>query len=113
MPEEPKIIGETAGASRFRSNSAYARWNGTAPQPVSSGNTTRVRLTRSGNRQVNAALHRIAITQARVPGLGRQYMQRRLEGGNTRTEALRLLRRRLSDVVYRTLRHDEHILELT
>ena len=61
-----KIVGETAGARRFRSKSAYARWNGTAPQPVWSGNTTRYRLARSGNRQVNSALHRIAITQARI-----------------------------------------------
>lgn len=102
-----KIVGETAGAARFCSKSAYARWNGTAPQPVWSGNKTRYRLTRSGNRQVNAALHRIAVTQARLPGAGRDYLKRRLEAGNTKTEALRLLRRRLSDVVYRTLRAAE------
>lgn len=102
-----KIVGETAGVARFTSKSAYARWNGTAPQPVWSGNTTRFRLTRSGNRQVNSALHRIAITQARLPGLGRDYLQRRIESGNTKTEALRLLRRRLSDVVFRTLQLDQ------
>lgn len=102
-----KIIGETAGAKRFRSKSAYARWNGTAPQPAWTGNTTRFRLSRGGNRQVNAALHRIAITQARTSPLGRQYIDKRLKHGNTKTEALRLLRRRLSDVVYRTLLHDE------
>lgn len=102
-----KIVGETAGAARFSSKSAYARWNGTAPQPVWSGNKTRFRLTRSGNRQVNSALHRIAITQARLPGAGRQYLQRRIQSGNTKTEALRLLRRRLSDVVFRTLLLDQ------
>jgi transposase len=102
-----KIVGETAGVGRFRSKSAYARWNGTAPQPVWSGNTSRFRLTRGGNRQVNAALHRIAITQARTDTLGRRYVKRRLENGNTPKEALRLLRRRLSDVVYRTLLADE------
>lgn len=102
-----KIVGETAGVARFTSKSAYARWNGTAPQPVWSGNKTRFRLTRTGNRQVNSALHRIAITQARLPGLGRDYLQRRIEAGNTKTEALRLLRRRLSDVVFRVLRRDE------
>jgi transposase len=102
-----KIVGETAGVARFRSKSAYARWNGTAPQPVWSGNTSRFRLTRGGNRQVNAALHRIAITQARTDTLGRRYVKRRLENGNTPKEALRLLRRRLSDVVYRTLLADE------
>lgn len=81
--------------------------NGTAPQPVWSGNHARFRLTRGGNRQVNAALHRIAITQARNPTLGRAYLDRRIQLGNTKTEALRLLRRRLSDIVYRTLLADE------
>ena len=101
-----KIVGETADVTRFRSKSAYARWNGTAPQPAWSGNTTRFRLSRGGNRQVNSALHRIAITQARTATLGRDYYQRRIETGNTKTEALRLLRRRLSDVIYRTLPAD-------
>jgi transposase len=102
-----KIVGETAGAKRFRSKSAYARWNGTAPQPAWTGNTTRFRLNRGGNRQVNAALHRIAITQARTSTLGRGYIDKRLRHGNTKTEALRLLRRRLSDVIYRALLLDE------
>jgi len=102
-----KIVGETAGVVRFRSRAAFARWNGTAPIPVWSGNTDRVRLNRGGNRQVNAALHRIAITQAGRPTLGQAFIARRLAAGDTRTEALRLLRRRLSDVVYRTLLADE------
>ena len=102
-----KLVGETAGAQRFRSKSAYARWNRTAPQPASSGNTTRFRLNRGGNRQVNAALHRIALTQARACPPGRDYNTKRLRQGNTKTEALRLLRRQLSDVVYRTLLIDE------
>lgn len=102
-----KIIGETAGAGRFRSKTAYARWNGTAPIPVWSGNPDRFRLNRGGNRQVNAALHRIAITQAGRPTLGRAYIERRMASGDTRREALRLLRRKLSDVVFRTLLSDE------
>jgi transposase len=102
-----KILGEVADARRFRSKSAFARWNGTAPQPAWSGNATRFRLSRGGNRQVNAALHRIATTQARTPTLGREYFAKRIQSGNTKTEALRLLRRRLSDVVYRTLLADE------
>jgi transposase len=61
-----KIFGETAGVGRFRSKAAFARWNGTAPIPVWSGNATKFRLNRGGNRQVNAALHRIAITQCRA-----------------------------------------------
>jgi transposase len=108
-----KIVGETAGAARFRSKAAYARWNGTAPQPVWTGNNARYRLARTGNRQVNSALHRIAITQAREPTLGRRYFERRIAQGNTRKEALRLLRRRLSDVVYRTLLADEVALAST
>jgi transposase len=102
-----KIIGETAGASRFRSKSAYARWNGSAPIPVWSGNTTHHRLHRGGNRQVNSALHRIAITQLRESGLGQDYIRRRMAGGCSKTEAIRLLRRRLSDVVFRLLLQDE------
>src|SRR6266542_4182023 len=102
-----KIVGETAGAARFRTKAAYARWNGTAPQPVWTGNQARYRLARTGNRQVNSALHRIAVTQARELTLGRCYFERRIAQGNSRKEALRLLRRRLSDVVYRTLLADE------
>jgi transposase len=101
------ILGETAGASRFRSRHAFARFNGTAPIPVWSGNSVRVRLNRGGNRTVNWALHMIAVTQARGVGPGAAYVERLLAGGKTRTEALRLLRRRLSDVVFRVLLADE------
>jgi transposase len=98
------ILGETAGAGRFRSRHAFARFNGTAPIPVWSGNSVRVRLNRGGNRTVNWALHMIAVTQAtRGIGGGDAYVERLLAAGKTRTEALRLLRRRLSDVVFRAL----------
>lgn len=56
-----KLVGETAGAGRFRSRAAFARWNGTAPIPVWASNSTRHRLSRGGNRQVNTALHRIEL----------------------------------------------------
>jgi transposase len=103
-----KIVGEVAGADRFRSKSAFARWNGTAPIPVSSGNSIHVRLSRRGNRQVNAALHRIAVTQWRGVGTqGRAYVEGRMTKGDTKTEALRLLRRRLSDEVLRRLLADQ------
>lgn len=70
-----KIVGETAGITRFKSEAAFARHSGVAPIPVWSGNTRgRVRMTRSGNRQLNAALHRIAVTQIRLDGLGRTYL---------------------------------------
>lgn len=101
-----KIVGETAGADRFKSRAAFARWNGTAPIPAWSG-SERFRLSRSGNRQVNAALHRIAITQWRGVGPGRAFVEKRMTEGKTKTAALRLLRRRLSDEVLRRLRTDE------
>lgn len=98
-----KIVAETAGIDRFRSAAAYARHTGTAPLPVWSSNQTRHRLSRTGNRQLNAALHRIAITQARWhPGARALLERRRGQGDNTR-EALRILKRRLNDVVYHAL----------
>jgi transposase len=102
-----KIIGEAAGISRFRSKEAFARHNGSAPVPVWSGNVVRHRLNRGGNRQLNVALHRIAITQVRLAGPGKAYLNHRLAAGDSRTEALRALRRRLSDEVFRRLRADE------
>lgn len=101
-----KIVGETAGSSRFRSRAAFARWNGTAPIPVWSGSTN-FRLNRGGNRQVNAALHRIALTQVREGGVGAAYLEARIAHGDNKTEAMRLLRRRLSDEVFRRLLVDE------
>jgi transposase len=101
-----KIVAETAGVRRFRSKDAYARHNGTAPLPVWSGNCERHRLSRTGNRQLNAAIHRIAITQMRCHDDARAYLDRRITSGNTKTEALRALKRRLSDVVYRSLLAD-------
>ena len=75
--------------------------------PVWSGNTARHRLSRGGNRQLNVALHRIAITQIRLGGRGRAYLEHRLAAGDTKTEAIRALRRRISDEVFRRMRHDE------
>jgi transposase len=98
-----KIVGEAAGADRFKSRSAFARWNGTAPIPAWTG-SERFRLSRSGNRQVNAGLHRIAITQWRGVGPGRAFIEARMAKGKTKTAAIRLLRRRLSDEVLRRLR---------
>ncbi|MGI9019550.1 MAG: IS110 family transposase [Solirubrobacterales bacterium] len=102
-----KLVGETAGVRRFRSRAAFARHNGTAPLPVWSGNHVRHRLSRGGNRQLNAALHRIAITQLQRPGAGQDYLAKRRAEGDTKTEAIRALRRRLSDEVYRRLLVDE------
>ncbi len=102
-----KLVAETAGIGRFHSRAAFAAHTGTAPIPVWSGNVVRHRLSRGGNRQLNAALHRIAITQLRCPSLGQAYVAKRLAAGDTKTEAIRALRRRLSDEVYRRLQADE------
>jgi len=98
-----KIVAEVADVRRFRSKDAFARHNGTAPLPVWSSNRVRHRLSRSGNRQLNAAIHRIAVTQKRCHADARTYVERRMANGNTKTEALRALKRKLSDVVYRAL----------
>jgi transposase len=108
-----KLVGETADIRRFRSSAAYARHTGTAPVPVWSGNTQRVRLNRGGNRQLNAALHRIAVTQLQQHAAGHAYVQRRLAAGNTKTEAIRALRRHLSNEVYRRLLTDAALPSLT
>ena len=108
-----KLVGETADIRRFRSSAAYARHTGTAPVPVWSGNTQRVRLNRGGNRQLNAALHRIAVTQLQQHAAGHAYVQRRLATGDTKTEAIRALRRHLSNEVYRRLLADAHLRPLT
>ena len=100
-----KILGETADITRFKSKDAYARHTGTAPLPAWSGNPKRHRLARAGNRQLNCALHRIAITQGRCHSDARLHRAPN-DDGQHRTEALRALKRRLSDLVFRDLLHD-------
>ena len=99
-----KLLGETANPTRFRSEACFAMHAGVAPIPASSGKTNRHRLARGGNRQLNAALHRIAVTQTRLDGLGWVYYQRQHSQGNTTREALRALKRRLARVVSNLLR---------
>ena len=108
-----KILGETAGIERFHSADAYARHNGTAPLPVSSAGVQRHRLSRAGNRQLNAALYRIALTQSQWDPRAQTLITRRREQGDSKREALRVLKRRLSDVVYRALRADAEMLRQT
>jgi transposase len=101
-----KLVGEVAGIGRFRTRAAFAMHNGTAPVPVWSGNTERFRLNRGGNRQINVALHRIVITQMQRPGPAQAYISRRRAAGSTKTEAIRALRRFISDEVYRRMQLD-------
>jgi transposase len=103
-----KIVGETANVSRFKSEAAYARHIGVAPVPDSSGTTAgRVRMTRSGNRQLNTAIHRIAVSQIRMDGPGRHYYDMRRAAGDSAMAALRNLKRRITRVVFSRLRADE------
>jgi len=107
-----KIAGETANVSRFRSEACFAMNAGVAPLPVWSGNTRgRVRMSRAGNRQLNAALHRIAVTQIRLDSPGRAYYRKRLDTGDSRVEALRCLKRKLARIVFHALHTDQQQIE--
>src|SRR3954469_2880854 len=88
-----KLVGEIAGASRFSSDAKLARSAGLAPVPVSSGNTNRHRLDRGGNRQINAAIYRIAVTRARCHPETKAYIARKTAEGKTHREAIRCLKR--------------------
>jgi transposase len=107
-----KLVGESAGIGRFKSEAAFARHAGIAPIPVWSGNTAgRVRLTRSGNRQLNAAIHRIAVTQIRLDGLGKTYYDKKRAEGMSTPEALRCLKRRLARIVFNHLKTDNNTVQ--
>jgi transposase len=97
------LIGRTAGAKRFRTDGHYARQAGAAPIPASSGNTQRVRLNRGGDRQLNAALHRIALTRARNCPHTRAYLDRKMAEGKGRAEAYRCLKRHLARQIWHLL----------
>ena len=86
-----KLLGETGDPRRIRSAPAFARMSGTAPVPASSGQTSRHRLNRGGNRQLNRALYTIALTQARTDPRAKTYMARRIAEGRSWLEALRCL----------------------
>src|SRR5215212_8164637 len=98
-----KLVGEIAGAGRFATDAKLARAAGVAPIPVSSGKTNRHRLDRGGNRQLNATLHRIAVTRARCHGETKIYLDRKRHEGKSTREALRCLKRHLARRVWHLL----------
>lgn len=98
-----KLLAETAGAGRFSSDAKFARLAGVAPVPASSGKRTRHRLDRGGNRQLNCALHRIAVCQGRVHPPAREFLERKQAEGKSRREALRCLKRHLARRVWQLL----------
>jgi transposase len=101
------VIGEVRDVSRFRNRDHFAAYNGTAPIEVASGGRKVHRLSRRGNRRINHAIHMAAITQVRQPhSEGRAYYDKKLAEGKTRKEALRALKRQVSDAVFTRLRAD-------
>jgi len=107
------LLGDIGDVSRFPTRGHFASWNGTAPLDASSGDQTRHRLSRAGNRRINRVLHIMAIVQVRNDTEGRAYYRRKVAAGKTNMEALRCLERRLSDVVYRQLVADAHQAAMT
>ena len=99
-----KLVGEVAGAGRFASDAKLARAAGIAPIPASSGRTQRHRLDRGGNRQINAAIHRIAITRARCDQRTKHYIERKKAEGKTTRDAIRCLKRHIIREIWQLLR---------
>jgi len=107
-----RLLGDIGDVARFPTRGHFASWNGTAPIDASSGDQTRHRLSRAGNRRINRALHIMAIVQLRNDTEGRAYYRRKLAAGKTPMEAIRALKRRLSDVVYRQMVGDQKRLHV-
>ena len=100
------ILGEVRDVSRFPNRDHLASYTGTAPIAVSSGDVERHRLSRAGNRQLNQAIHIAAVVQVRYDTPGRAYYRRKLTQGKTKREALRCVKRRISDAIWRQLQLD-------
>jgi transposase len=107
-----KLIAETAGARRLASDAKFARLAGVAPIPASSGNRVRHRLDRGGNRQLNCALHRIAVTQGRFHAPAREFLAKKQAEGKSRIEALRCLKRHLARRVWKLLVNSEREISM-
>jgi transposase len=101
-----RLLVEVGDITRFPDKNHFASWNGTAPIDASSGDHVRHRLSRAGNRQINRVLHIMATVQLRNPTEGRDYFDRKKASGKTSMEAMRCLKRRLSDIVYRHMVND-------
>jgi len=101
-----KLLCEIGPVDRFASDAQLARHAGVAPLDASSGKHRRHRLDRGGNRQLNCALHRIAITQGRIHPPARAYLERKQNEGKSRREALHCLKRQLARTVYTTLKNE-------
>jgi transposase len=98
-----RVLADVGNVTRFTDRNRFASWTGTAPIEASSGQTVRHRLSRAGNRRMNHMIHIAAATQIRLDTKGRAYYRRKLAAGKTRMEAMRCLKRRISDAIYRQL----------
>ena len=101
-----RVLAEVGDVSRFADRNRFASWTGTAPLEASSGEQVRHRLSRAGNRRMNHMLHIAATTQIRLDTAGRAYYRSKIAAGKTRMEAMRCLKRRISDAVFRQLLAD-------
>jgi len=101
-----RILADVGDVARFTDRNRFASWTGTAPLDASSGEQIRHRLSRAGNRKANHVIHIAAVNQIRLDTPGRAYYRRKLAAGKTPLEALRCLKRRISDALYRQLRAD-------
>jgi len=101
-----RLLVEVGEIARFPDRAHFASWNGTAPIDASSGERVRHRLSRAGKRQINRVLHIMATVQLRNHTEGRAYFDRKKASGKTSMEAMRCLKRRLSDIVYRQMLDD-------
>ena len=107
-----RILADVGDVARFTDRNRFASWTGTAPLDASSGEQIRHRLSRAGNRKANHVIHIAAACQIRVDGPGRAYYRRKLAAGKTRREAMRCLKRRISDALYRQLVADAQAARL-
>ena len=101
-----RLLVEVGDITRFPNKAHFASWNGTAPIDASSGDQVRHRLSRAGNRQINRVLHIMARVQIRNPSEGRDYYERKKADGKAPMEAMRCVKRRLSDIVYQQMLND-------
>jgi transposase len=101
-----RILADVGDVARFADRNRFASWTGTAPLDASSGEQIRHRLSRAGNRKANHVIHIAAVNQIRLDTPGRAYYRRKLAAGKTPLEAMRCLKRRISDALYRQLRAD-------
>ena len=108
-----RVLADVGDVARFADRNRFASWTGTAPLDASSGEQNRHRLSRAGNRRMNHMIHIAAISQLRLDSDGRAYYRRKRAEGKKPMEAIRCLKRRISDAIYRQLVADAHAAAAT